>query len=86
MDTWAVPQLFLHGQQASTARRVKELKAFRRVFVKAGETEECTLTLGTEELSIWDRAMKFTVEPGEFLLFLEEGGARYAQGSFTVLP
>ncbi len=86
MDAWAVPQLFLHDRQASTTRRVKELKAFRRVFVRAGETEKCVLTLGTEELSIWDRAMKFTVEPGEFLLFLEEGGARCAQGSFTVLP
>ncbi len=84
MDAYAVPQLFIHDMQASTVRRVRELKAFAKVFLRAGERRECTLSLGGEELSLWDRDMEFTLEPGDFRLFLEEGGVRYAEAVFTV--
>lgn len=84
MDAWAVPQLYVHDMQASTTRRVKELKAYDRVFLKAGEEKRCVLTLGVKELSLWDREMNFTLEPGDFKLFLEEGGAVCAEGVFTV--
>lgn len=84
-DAYAVPQLFLHDVRASTVRRVRELKAFHKVFLPAGEERECALSLGAEELSLWDGDMNFTLEPGEFQLFLEEGGTQYAQGIFTVI-
>lgn len=84
MDSFAVPQLFLHDRAASTVRRVRELKDFSRVFLKAGEEHACTLSLGREELALWDADMRFTVEPGEFDLLLEEGGTRLAAGSLTV--
>lgn len=80
----AVPQLYLHDVQASTARRVKELKAFARVELAPGEAREVTLALGTEELSLWDRDMRFVPEAGDFRLMLEEGGALLAEGVFTL--
>lgn len=83
-DGAAVPQLFLRDLQAGTVRRVKELKAFDRVFLKAGERRECVLTLGKEELSLWDTDLRFVLEPGEFLLLLEEGGAELARGTLLV--
>ncbi len=85
MDAYAVLQLFIHDEQASTTRRVKELKSFEKVFVRAGEEKECVLTLGVEELSLWNNEMKFVLEPGEFRLFLEEGGTQYAEGILTVI-
>lgn len=85
MDSYAVPQLFLHDVQSDTVRRVKELKAFDKVFLKAGESRECVLSLGKQELSVWDLKMDFTLEPGDFDLFLEEGGTLLAQERFTVL-
>ena len=30
--------------------------------------------------------MKFTLEPGDFTLFLEEGGTELARATFTVTP
>lgn len=84
MDAWAVPQMFIHDERASTTRRVRELKAFCRVFLKAGEKKECVLSLGKEELSLWDKDMRFTLEPGDFRLFLQEGGQLLAEGIFTV--
>lgn len=84
VDAYAVPQLFLHDVAASTVRRVKELKAFQKVWLPAGAAKECVLELGAEELSLWDAAMEFTVEPGDFELFLEEGGQELARGILTV--
>lgn len=84
MDAAAIPQLYIHDKQASTVRRVKELKAFERVFLKTGEQRECTLTLGVKELSLYDRKLRFVLEPGDFALYLEEGGKRFAEGVLTV--
>lgn len=84
-DSYAVPQLFVHDVQASTVRRVKELKAFDKVFIKAGEEKQCVLTLGEDELALWNYEMKFTIEPGEFELFVEEGGKLLATATLTVI-
>ena len=86
MDGYAVPQVFIRDVQASTVRRVRELKAFDKVFLRAGEERVCRLSLGIEELSLWDGAMRFVVEPGDFTVTLEEGGQVYATGTLTVTP
>ena len=49
-----------------------------------GSREEWELSLGAAELSLWDPAMRFVVEPGDFALSLEEGGKVYATGTLTV--
>ena len=82
---YAVPQLFIHDRQASTVRRIKELKGFQKVFLKPGQHISCTISVGRQELSLWDQNMKFVLEPGFFDLFLEEGGALLAQGELEVL-
>jgi hypothetical protein len=43
------------------------------------------LSLGWEELALYDEAMHFTVEPGGFQLFLSEGGKDWAEGLLEVL-
>ncbi len=70
MDGWAVAQLFVQDLQASTVRRERELKAFQKVFLQAGGKKGCVLSLGWEELALWDAAMRYTVEPGGFRLLL----------------
>ena len=60
------------------------MKAFQKVWLPAGAAKECLLELGAEDLSLWDTAMKFTLEPGDFTLFLEEGGTELARATFTV--
>lgn len=65
-------------------RRIRELKAFDKVFVKAGEEKICSLSLGEEELALWDADMAFRVEPGDFSISLEEGGQVFFTGILTV--
>ncbi len=72
-DGYAVPQLYIKDVQSGTIRRVKELKAFEKVWVPSGEAKPCSLTLNMEKLSVWNENMEFTVEPGEFVLMLSDG-------------
>jgi beta-glucosidase len=72
-----VVQLYLRDVAASVTRPVRELKGFERVSLRAGERRRVEFTLTPEHLGIYNRAMKFLVEPGAFKLFVgtsSEGG------------
>ncbi len=72
-DGYSVPQLYVKDIQASTIRRIRELKAFQKVWVPRGKTRYCTLSLNEEKLSVWNKKMEFVAEPGEFRLILSDG-------------
>ena len=60
-------QLYIRDIQASVERPVKELKAFRKVFLRPGETHQVTLTIDKSTLSFYDdRTGQWTAEPGDF--------------------
>lgn len=73
-DGYAVPQLYVRHKQSSVIPRVKELKAFDKVWVNKHSKAECTLTLGREELSVWNENMELVVEPGPFEIILSDNG------------
>ncbi len=81
---YAVLQLFIRDMQASTVRRIKELKNFTKVFLQPGEERYCLLDTGYEQLALWDNSMHFCVEPGDFILELAKSGKAVWQGEFTV--
>lgn len=68
MDGKEVVQLYVRDLVSSVVTPVKQLKAFSKVPVKAGETQTVHLTLPIEELSLYNSKMKKVVEPGEFEL------------------
>jgi beta-glucosidase len=60
-------QLYVSALQSSVERPVKELKAFRKVFLQPGETQQVTLTLDKSALSFYnDQTGQWTAEPGDF--------------------
>lgn len=62
-----VVQLYVSDLKSSLERPVKELKGFKKVYLKPGESEEVTFTIGKDALSFYDdRAGEWTVEPGDF--------------------
>jgi len=62
-------QVYASQSKASVIRPVKELKAFKKVFLKAGETQTVELEVKVKDLAFYnDRTMQWTVEPGEFVL------------------
>jgi beta-glucosidase len=61
-----VVQLYIHQLVSSVTRPIKELRGFERVTLNPGEKKTVKFFLGPDELSIIDRQMKRTVEPGKF--------------------
>jgi len=61
-----VVQLYLHDAVASVTRPVKELKGFKRITLKPGESRNVDFTLASEQLTCLDRELKRVLEPGIF--------------------
>ena len=47
-------------------RPVKELKAFRKVMLKAGEEREVRFDIGEKDLRFFNAQLRQVAEPGEF--------------------
>lgn len=67
-DGQEVVQLYVKDLVSSVVTPVKQLKGFKKVFVKTGETVKVQLQLSTADLWLYDKDMKRVVEPGEFEL------------------
>ncbi len=64
-----VVQCYVHDAEASVDRPIHELKAFAKVSLDAGATDEVTLVLDRRAFAFWDVDRNdYTVEPGEFEL------------------
>ena len=64
-------QHYVSDLQSSVERPVKELKAFRKVFLQPGETQQVSLTLDKSALSFYnDQAGQWTAEPGDFRVLI----------------
>jgi beta-glucosidase len=62
-----VLQLYVHDVQSSVDRPMKELKAFRRVTLKPGESQTVSFTLDKNAFAFYDVAKRdWVVEPGSF--------------------
>ena len=61
-----IVQLYTRDLVSSVTTYEKNLRGFQRVPLKPGETKSITFTLTPEDLSLWNRSMKFVVEPGMF--------------------
>lgn len=65
-DGTEIVQLYLRDVMAEVARPVKELKAFRRIFLKKGEKREVVFTLTEEDLKYYHSDLQYGYDPGEF--------------------
>ncbi len=60
-------QLYISDVEASVDRPVKELKAFRKVFLQPGETQNVSLSIDRSALSFYNEASSsWVAEPGTF--------------------
>lgn len=61
-----VIQLYVRDKISSVATPVKQLKAFKKEFIKAGKCKKIMLEVPVSELGLYNDRMKYVVEPGEF--------------------
>ena len=70
-DGAEVVQLYSAKSLSCVSRAPKELKAFKKVFLKAGEEKAVTISLPVSDLAYYNPALKdWVVETGEYKLYL----------------
>jgi len=79
-----VVQLYIRDLVGSSTRPVKELKAFKKIILKAGETKTVDFTLTTKDLSYYKYDLSFGFEPGDFKVFVGGNSRDVKEASFTV--
>ena len=71
MDADEVVQLYVHRINSQVEWPVKELKAFQRVSLKAGETQTVELSVPVSKLRYWDeKKYGWMLENGEIELIV----------------
>jgi beta-glucosidase len=80
-----VVQLYIRDPVASMARPVKELKGFQRITLRPGEKRRVEFTLAPDQLSFWNRDMRFVVEPGEFRVMVGSNSRDVIEAKFEVV-
>jgi beta-glucosidase len=83
-DGEEIVQLYIRDLVGDVTRPVKELKGFKKVPVKKGETVTVTFSITSEDLSYYHQNMSFTYDPGEFLLYIGSSSAEERSVKLTV--
>lgn len=66
VDGEEIAQLYIRQKFATVARPIKELKGFKKLFIKAGTTVNIDFYLTNNELGFYNNDGKFIVENGEY--------------------
>lgn len=69
-DAAEVVQLYICDKVGSLVRPVKELKNFKKIWIKSGQTQQVEFTLTTDDLAYWNADMQRRAEAGEFTVWI----------------
>jgi beta-glucosidase len=81
-----VVQLYLRDDIASVTRPVRELRGFRRIHLKSGETRTLSFDLKPDDLAFYNANLQRVVEPGTFTVFAGGSSNAQMQAQFEVTP
>ena len=70
IDGEEVAQLYINDPAASISRPLKELKGFKKVFIKAGESKELVFEISTEDLKFYNSKLNYDWEAGQFNIYI----------------
>ncbi len=68
-------QLYIRDPYAAVSRPLKELKGFKKVAIKKGETVNVEFSLTTEDMKFYNVEMDYVWEPGEIQVFIGKSSA-----------
>jgi len=63
-------QLYIRDVYSSSTRPVMELRAFRKVALKAGEEQTVSFELTQDDLKYYDHELRYVCEPGEYEIMI----------------
>jgi beta-glucosidase len=85
-DGEEIVQVYVRDLVGTLTRPVKELKAFRRVHLRPGETSRVAFALPVSSCGFTGSDMKYRVEPGTFTLFVGPHSGDLQARDFVVMP
>lgn len=83
-DGEEVVQLYLKDEIRSITPPKRELKGFRKILLKKGESKEVTITLSPDDLKFYNSQLDFVAEPGEFQVFVGTNSDTQLSKSFVL--
>jgi beta-glucosidase len=82
-DGEEVVQLYIRDVVGSITRPIKELKGFKKIMLKAGESKKVEFVLTDKELGFYTSEGKYVVESGDFLVMLGTNSQKVSVAKFT---
>ena len=71
MDGAEAVQIYVEQKNPSVLRPVKELKAFKKIFLKRGETQTINMALDSNKFAFYDEVnKKWVLEPDKYVIYL----------------
>lgn len=80
-----VVQLYIRDLVGSVTRPVKELKAFEKIALAPGESQQVNFTLSKDDLAFYTRNMEFKAEPGDFKVFVGTNSEDCLEADFRLV-
>lgn len=82
LDGEEVVQLYIRDMVGSITRPLKELKAFQKIYLKAGESKQVFFTLTEENLKFYNSNLDFVAESGDFKVFVGNSSSNVKESNF----
>jgi len=84
-DGHEVVQLYVRDLFADRTRPVRELKGFKRITLKKGQSDTVTFEIETHDLAFHNRQMKLVTEPGEFQVWVGSDSRANLTANFEII-
>jgi beta-glucosidase len=84
-DGEEVVQLYIQDLVGSVTRPVKELKGFKKIFLKRGEEKSVQFTIHENDLRFTAADMKFKSEPGMFKVYVGTNSVELLESQFELV-
>ncbi|MBC7827300.1 MAG: beta-glucosidase BglX [Chitinophagaceae bacterium] len=78
-------QLYVRDMIGSISRPVKELRGFKKISLKVGESGTVHFKITVDDLKFFNADLKFVAEPGDFKLFIGGNSQDVKEIGFTLV-
>ncbi len=83
-DGSEIVQCYVRDLFGSVTRPVKELKAFQKLSLMAGESRRVRFEIPASKLAFWGPEMRQAVEPGDFKVWVGPDSSSGLEGTFKI--
>jgi beta-glucosidase len=78
-------KLYIQDYVGSVTRPVKELKGFKKIFIKKGEQKTVNFNIKVDDLKFFDNNLNYVAEPGNFKVYIGSNSRDVKEKEFELL-